>query len=285
MNPKKLLLVGGNYLGEDLMPRLRSEQFKLSWLRRHPRPPLSKIEGLALDVRETKALSTLSEFDIIITALTAEKREAKAYRSTFIEGAKSICQRWPDAHHIFLSSTSVYGEKDGETIDDSTLAAPTTPTGVALLEAENIFLQLKNSTILRPSGIYGPERTRFLQSLSAPLPESSKTTWTNRIHRTDLNRMIERLVSQPALPRPRHIIASDPQPAPILKMQEWYLSQRPEHRSQVEAESQTDGPNPDRAKQKRASGRKNRKIEPRWWLEQGFTWAYPSFREGYAAEL
>jgi len=60
---------------------------------------------------------------------------------------------------IFISSTSVYGDNNQETTE-STIPAPQTPSGNAILASENILLNQTNfkTTIIRFAGLIGPGR-------------------------------------------------------------------------------------------------------------------------------
>jgi nucleoside-diphosphate-sugar epimerase len=63
----------------------------------------------------------------------------------------------------YLSSTAVYGDHQGNWVDEDSECIPHTPTGVARLKAEQAWLSYAKANqlplhIFRLSGIYGPER-------------------------------------------------------------------------------------------------------------------------------
>ncbi len=62
-------------------------------------------------------------------------------------------------HVLFISSTSVYGDMNS-IVDESTIPNPQTPSGLQVLNAEQILQQssLFTTTILRFSGLVGPGR-------------------------------------------------------------------------------------------------------------------------------
>ncbi|PKP80843.1 MAG: NAD(P)-dependent oxidoreductase, partial [Alphaproteobacteria bacterium HGW-Alphaproteobacteria-2] len=66
----------------------------------------------------------------------------------------------------YLSTTAVYGDRQGAWVDEDTPPAPTTPRGAARLEAERAWQALAERTglplhIFRLAGIYGPGRGPF----------------------------------------------------------------------------------------------------------------------------
>jgi nucleoside-diphosphate-sugar epimerase len=64
----------------------------------------------------------------------------------------------------YLSTTGVYGDRDGEWVDESSPLAPSTPRGKRRLEAERAWAALLPVHIFRLAGIYGPGRNA-LQSI------------------------------------------------------------------------------------------------------------------------
>src|SRR5690606_7246910 len=93
---------------------------------------------------------------------------------------------------VYLSSTSVYGQRNGEHTDESTDLDPVSPVGRARAEAEAIYLESFRREglpvrICRVPGIYGPGRTlrQRLQS-GAYRRLDDVDLWISRIHVDDL---------------------------------------------------------------------------------------------------
>jgi nucleoside-diphosphate-sugar epimerase len=66
---------------------------------------------------------------------------------------------------IFISSTSVYSDTGREVFEHDAIDIPSSHTGISLLRAENLFVNSSlNTTVVRFSGLFGPERNpgRFL---------------------------------------------------------------------------------------------------------------------------
>lgn len=98
----------------------------------------------------------------------------------------------PPARIIYMSATSVYGEKDGGTVSESSPTNPATAMGKRRLDAEGAFGEFGAATgvpiiILRVSGIYGPGRLPLMQvSQGQPLLREAESGPSNRIHADDL---------------------------------------------------------------------------------------------------
>ena len=93
---------------------------------------------------------------------------------------------------ILLSTTAVYGDCQGEWVDETTAVNPQTDRGRRRLDAENALSEWAEKrripfVILRVSGIYGPGRLpieRLQQGL--PILREDLAPYSNRIHQDDL---------------------------------------------------------------------------------------------------
>jgi nucleoside-diphosphate-sugar epimerase len=93
---------------------------------------------------------------------------------------------------VYLSTTGVYGDRDGATVDEDSPPAPQSARAVRRLAAENALRDWAQGhgvswCILRVPGIYGPgrlplERLRRLE----PAIDPSEANASNRIHVDDL---------------------------------------------------------------------------------------------------
>ncbi|WP_455221076.1 SDR family oxidoreductase [Kaarinaea lacus] len=93
---------------------------------------------------------------------------------------------------ILLSTTAVYGDCQGEWIDETAPVNPQTDRGKRRLDAETVLREWASNqqipfVILRVSGIYGPGRLpieRLQQGL--PILREDLAPYSNRIHQDDL---------------------------------------------------------------------------------------------------
>ena len=103
---------------------------------------------------------------------------------------------------IYLSSTGVYGDKEGEWVDESTPCTPKSPQGIARLAVEDFLLAEAASgrlpaLIARLPGIYGPGRSLLHRLDSGRFryvgPEGP---FSNRVHVEDLARGVVAMSSR-----------------------------------------------------------------------------------------
>jgi nucleoside-diphosphate-sugar epimerase len=93
---------------------------------------------------------------------------------------------------VYLSTTGVYGDQAGATVDEDTPPAPRTERAIRRLAAESALRAWADShrvswCVLRVAGIYGPGRLpldRLRRGVPAVVPHEA--TPSNRIHVTDL---------------------------------------------------------------------------------------------------
>lgn len=103
---------------------------------------------------------------------------------------------------IYLSTTGVYGVKDGSWIDETTPTQPWSPPGKARLACEQLYRASSlRSVSLRLPAIVGPGRSTAdsLRSGKYRLVGDG-TKWTNRIHVEDLADIIIASVSLDGVP-------------------------------------------------------------------------------------
>lgn len=155
--------------------------------------------------------------DAVVITLTPAEYSAQGYHEGYVVPCRHLqhllAQHPQPPLIIYISSTSVYGERDGEWVTHTTPAQPTQATGKALLTAEQLLQSAHPQAkvhILRCSGIYGPGRERLLQNIRSGKVTAS-AGWTNRIHVEDVAGFIVHLLQQP---QPDTYIVSDDEPTP-----------------------------------------------------------------------
>lgn len=94
---------------------------------------------------------------------------------------------------VYVSSTSVYGDRGGEVVTEATPCAPDSPRGQARLAIERQVLESGLPTmVVRPAGIYGRFRSqldRLAQGRTRLV--NGGQSYTNRIHVEDLAAILE----------------------------------------------------------------------------------------------
>jgi nucleoside-diphosphate-sugar epimerase len=204
-----------------------------------------------------------------------------------LDGTRNLL-RWlapaamPAFRYLYTSSTGVYGQNDGSLVDESSPTSPTSDTAAILIETEQAILnavrELKlHAMIVRASGIYGPDRAYLLrQFLSGDARiEGVGGRILNMIHRDDL---IAAIIA--ALERGTAgdvFNATDDAPVAQSEFFAW-LAAKTGRPMPATLEATTDMTRRRGLTNKRISNRKLRH-------ELRVTLAFPTFREGYSAEL
>jgi nucleoside-diphosphate-sugar epimerase len=214
--------------------------------------------------------------DDVVLCLSPSGSGAEAYRRAYLAVARQAAD-WlrreaPQAHVWLISSTGVYGQQQGEWVDEDALREPQRETARVLVEAENFWLeQSQPVTLLRPSGLYGPGREFMLrQAQTGVLPGPDQPVYTNRIHIDDAARAVMHLIQRrrQGLDTATAYNLTDTCPASLYDLLHWL------HR-QMGIEAVVEQP----------MQRPSKRVSHQRLKDTGFIWHYPSFREGYAAML
>lgn len=267
----RILFVGVGFVATVAAESLAARGHEVFGLRRSERPLPSSIHARRGDVTTGEGFASLpDDFDRIVYAVSPGERSESAYEAAYPRGVARVIARWPEARLLLVSSTAVYGAATAEIIDENTPPEPNDATSRKLVEAEELVTQA-NGVVLRASGIYGPGRTRLVQRLVRDPPRGDeRNVVTNRIHRDDLARALEFFVERD---HGGTYVASDEHPATLGEMADW-LHSRSLPATWLEA------PN-ERATNERA--RSSRFLSSARLRGLGFSFRYPTFREGYAA--
>jgi nucleoside-diphosphate-sugar epimerase len=150
----------------------------------------SGITPIVGDVTNAASLAGLPEVDTILWAVGLDRRAGHSQRDVYVGGLEIVLSRLPGnvRRIIYISSTSVYGQNDGEWVDESSECRPDSPNGQVCLDAERLLQQkVPQANILRLAGIYGPGRlvARIEALRAGKVPEGNPDAWLNVIHVED----------------------------------------------------------------------------------------------------
>jgi nucleoside-diphosphate-sugar epimerase len=194
----KVLIIGCGQLGFSIVNNADPDVFKLYGFSRSLRKSPASIEMHQVDILKTEAIDAIKLInpEIIIYAVSADTQSIESYQDHYVVGLKKTYEAILELDHFkhlfFVSSTRVYGQKTTKILSELDIAEPSDYGGEALMEAETVARQLKDkATILRLSGIYGPNRKRMIQlAQSNPGNWPATNNWSNRIHEEDAARFI-----------------------------------------------------------------------------------------------
>jgi nucleoside-diphosphate-sugar epimerase len=127
------------------------------------------------------------EFDVVIQCASSGGGSEEEYRRVYRTGARNLVDAFPRASLLFTSSTSVYAQKQGEIVDETSPANPVHERGRILLETEEIVLS-HDGMVARLGGIYGPGRSFHLRKFLAGegVIDDANDRFLNQAHRDDI---------------------------------------------------------------------------------------------------
>ena len=273
---ERILLAGCGDLGERVAQRLRAHGDEVWALRRQP--PARGMHGIHWLRGDLTDPASLRELPAGITRLVylpaPATRDKAAYRAIFVDGLRHLLDaldRRRLARVLFVSSSAVYGEHDGDWVDEATPTDPPGFNGAVLLEAEQwLAEQSLPSTVLRLAGLYGPGRLQLIERLRAGQLRVPRETphWANRIHVDDAAAAIAHLL-QLKSPQPLYLGVDDT-PMPLDELYDFLAAL-------IDAPLPAEGAAPAGVGSKRL---RNAQLRASGWAPQ-----WPDAREGYAALL
>lgn len=292
-----VLLAGCGDLGTEAGLRFAAAGQRVVGWRRSPEKLPAAIAGVAADLSAPGLPHLPAETTAVVVAIAADSPTEEAYRAAYVDGLTNVLDAVLATQGgdgdvprrvLFVSSTAVYGDAGGGSVDESTTAVPGGFSGRILREAEELLYDRLRGTritpvVLRLGGIYGPGRTRLIDQVrsgTAVVPAGSR--FTNRIHRDDAAAAIVHLCSMSDTPGPLYL-GVDNDPAELGEVlgflaAELGLPQPPSASSlSASADGGSAGSEPSRGGNKRCRNALLRGT--------GFEFEYPSFREGYRAIL
>lgn len=190
------MIVGCGYLGSRIAALWRERGHRVfATTRTAAKAESLRVQGfepIVCDVTRPETL-TFPRADVFVTALAVDRSSGSTMRDIYIDGLRAIVDRVldgripPPGRWVHVSSSSVYGQTDGNWVDESSPTDPEEPAGRTVLESEGIVRRFPGGAILlRFSGIYGPGRLLRRKSIEAGetiVGDAEK--WLNLIHVDD----------------------------------------------------------------------------------------------------
>jgi nucleoside-diphosphate-sugar epimerase len=287
----RVLIVGCGYVGVPLGAALVAAGHTVVGLRRTDRAADSLraagIEPVTADVTDLGSLRQVAgPFDWVVNTVAAGAGGGvDSYRQVYEEGTRNLLE-WLDANPpkrlVYTSSTGVYGQDDGSVIKESSPTEPVAPTARVLVETERLWFEAAQQrnfpvVILRVAGIYGPDRGHwFKQYLAneAKIPGTGQRI-LNMIHRDDLVRIIIAALQSGRVGEVYNAV--DDEPVTMIHFFRFLSETLGKNMPPFVAEEE-DQPRKRGVTNKRVS---NRKLK----MELGCPYLYPTYRQGYTAEI
>jgi nucleoside-diphosphate-sugar epimerase len=186
------LIVGCGYLGLRVLPLWRAGGHRVFATTRGAAraDELRRLgaDPLVFDVLDPAA-ARLPAAATVLYCVGFDRSAGAGMRDVFVRGLGNVLDRLPPPERfLHVSSTGVYGQHDGEWVDEGAATEPQDDSGRVVLEAERLLrARLPAAAVLRFAGIYGPGRLlRRRQALEAGEPfVGDPERWLNLIHVED----------------------------------------------------------------------------------------------------
>ncbi len=289
MSSERVVILGCGYIGIELGRQLTEAGHDVVGVRRSE-SGCKAIEAAGFTAHQADLTSdadreTLPEADWLVFAASSGGRNAEAAREIYVEALNEAIEQYgsrestPD-RLVYTSSTGVYGDHDGEWVDESTPLEPTTEKTEVLVEAERVALEESaaygiDGTVARFSGLYGPDRYRLDRYINGPVTEG----YLNMVHQEDAAGAVAYLLTADRA-RDEAVLVTDDEPVDKWEFADW-----------LAAECDLESP-PKRTKQQRltddglseAARRRiltSKRCSNEYLRTLGYEFRYPTFREGY----
>jgi nucleoside-diphosphate-sugar epimerase len=272
-----ILIAGCGDIGIRLVCLLNRHNHRVTGIKRHPPEYLDEsIHWYQADLTQASSLSELPlNFDEVVFMPTPGQRSTASYQAVYDTALENLLKHFEKAerspHWFFVSSTSVYGQSNGEWIDEDSLTEANSISGQLIRRAElRLLSDLPETTIVRFSGIYGPGREYLLNSArSTPEIMRDPPYYTNRIHQDDCAAVLDFLIGLRLKGQKLATcyLASDDNPAPQWEVVSWMTDQLGCHPPAVKPPSTP----PDL----------NKRCDNKRLKALGYRFIYPDYRNGY----
>ncbi|QLD86297.1 SDR family oxidoreductase [Natronomonas halophila] len=281
----KVGILGCGYVGLELARQLQDDHDVVGV--RRSEAGLAAVEetgaeAVQADVTDAEALEAVPDVDALVFAASSGGRGAEAARRVYVEGLRTAIESFgaradsPD-RLVYTSSTGVYGDHDGNWVDEETPLEPTTEKTKVLAEAERIAREVApdygiDGAVARFAGLYGPDRYRLERYLEGPVTEG----YLNMIHQEDAAGVVRFMLTDTDADL---LLAVDDEPVNKWAFADWLADEcgveQPPKRTKAE---RLDDDISEAARRRILTSKRCLNDRLR---ESGYEFRYPTYREGY----
>lgn len=304
---RRLVIFGCGYVGQEVARRAVARGCHVTALTRNARQARDlEAMGVAVVLADLASADWHPKIpgapDYALNCVSSGGGGLESYRRSYVDGMRSLLQ-WAETVGkigtlVYTSSTSVYPQGDGATVDESARHDGLGERGALLLEAERLLgaaagqprstagraavtgsISATNARaacerffILRLAGIYGPGRQHLLDQVRTGIVAGRGERRLNLIHRDDICSAIFAAFKAPPECHNEVFNVADDDPSPKAEVAAWLAHQLgipPPEFSGLPVGGRS-AVTPDRVI---ANGKLKRVL--------GWRPGYPSFREGY----
>lgn len=281
MSAPSVLIAGCGDVGGRLATQLLASGWEVHGLRRDISRLPEGVIGVAGNLfnEDCPATWPIGAVDYLVYCAAATDHDEAGYRAAYVQGLQHVLEWLNDYGQapkrlLFVSSSSVYGQQNGEWIDETSPTQAAGYSGRVMLEAEQIALNSGiPASLVRLTGIYGPGREWLLSQVRQGYRVAvDPPLYANRIHVDDAAGLLAFLLLRAERDEALDdcYIGVDDAPAPLADVVGWL-------REYLGVTEWSEDASVRRTGSKRCSNARAKAL--------GWTPRYPSFREGYAAIL
>jgi nucleoside-diphosphate-sugar epimerase len=268
----KILIIGCGIIGTALARVLTAKGHRVTGVRRNPPPSNSDIHTVRANISLATDLEQLNtDFDQLFFIVSADGRTEQSYREVYEIGLNNVLHKFAHLPWFFVSSTSVYGQSQGEWVNEDAIAQPDNLNSQLVRQAEQQVIALNSqNTVVRFSGIYGAGREYLLnRAKQNPVIQQIPPTFTNRIHQDDCVQVLAFLLEKKlaGITLAHYYLASDDDPAPLYEVMSWMAQQ-------------LNCPAP-LIKEATSDDTMNKRCDNQRLKALGYQFSYPSYKDGY----
>ncbi len=215
------LVFGCGYLGERVAHRWIAAGHEV-WATTRSSERAAQLAGhgirpIVVDLARPFVLPReMPTLDTVLSAVGFDRSSGQSIQEVYVGGMRNLLQALPPTvqRFIYISSTGVYGQSQGESVDEQSPCEPSRPSGQACLAAERLLAEhglASRQIVLRLAGIYGPQRVPKLAAVRAGTAvEASAAGLLNLIHVEDAVEVV--LAAEQHATPPALYVVSDGQP-------------------------------------------------------------------------
>ena len=281
MSAPSVVIAGCGDVGSRLASQLLAAGWEVHGLRRNVSRLPEGVIGIAGDLFKKDCPDTwpIGGVDYLVYCAAATDHDEAGYRKAYVEGLQHVLEWLGDYGQqpkqlLFVSSSSVYGQQNGEWVDETSPTQAVGYSGQVMLEAEQVaFNSGIPATAVRLTGIYGPGREWLLSQVRQGYRVAVEPPlYGNRIHVDDAAGLLAFLLQhvEQGGSLDKVYIGVDDAPAPLAEVVGWL-------REYLGVTEWAEDASVRRAGSKQCSNARAKAL--------GWTPTYPSYREGYAAIL
>ncbi|MBV1816289.1 SDR family oxidoreductase [Pseudomonas viridiflava] len=281
MSAPSVLIAGCGDIGSRLATRLLAHDWSVHGLRRTVSELPEGVLPIQGDLFATARPADwpAGQIDYVVYCATPSQRDEAGYRDAYVNGLRHVLgwlkeQGQRPKRLFFVSSSGVYGQQEGEWVDETSATEPVGYTGTVMLEAEQLALNSGlPATAVRLTGIYGPGRAdlsnRVRQGHSVRI---DPPVYANRIHADDAAGLLAHLLEADdrGVALESCYLGVDDDPAALADVVSWI-------REYLGVTEWSDDVSVQRVGSKRCSNARARAL--------GWIPVYPDYRAGYTALL